>query len=257
VDERFTTSHLVVDPTSVLPAYVQLRDALRALVDTGELSTGDHLPPERRLADNLGISIIDVRHAMQALEQAGILSRGKGAAMFVPEPRIVRDVGLLASQTAELRRSGFKSRTTVLDFGFRRPDRGVLAALEVGDDPEAAVRLVRVRWIDNLPCTLETSWLPAPLGAALIGCDLADASLFEILTANGNFVPVRAKEHISATTLGLFDARELQHVRGAPAFLLERTTYNADALPLEHTRTILRGDRFSLAAVLHPPARSS
>jgi len=46
---------------------------LRMLITSGELSPGDKLPPERKLADRLGVGRAAVRDAIQKLEFYGIL----------------------------------------------------------------------------------------------------------------------------------------------------------------------------------------
>ena len=51
----------------------QIIDQLRYLITSGELSPGDKLPPERKLAERLGVSRNAVREAIRKLEFYGIL----------------------------------------------------------------------------------------------------------------------------------------------------------------------------------------
>ena len=46
---------------------------IRQLISSGELKPGDKLPPERKLADHLGVSRGQIREAIQKLEFYGIL----------------------------------------------------------------------------------------------------------------------------------------------------------------------------------------
>jgi len=48
---------------------------IRSLITSGQLSSGDRLPPERKLAEKLGVSRTNVRDAIKKLEFYGILKR--------------------------------------------------------------------------------------------------------------------------------------------------------------------------------------
>ena len=52
---------------------------LRSLIFTGELGPGDRLPPERELAERLGISRITLRLALKSLESTGFIVTTRGA----------------------------------------------------------------------------------------------------------------------------------------------------------------------------------
>jgi len=54
-----------------------------ALVKTGQLKAGDQLPPERRIAEEAGVSRAIVREALCALQLAGVVERKGGAGSFV------------------------------------------------------------------------------------------------------------------------------------------------------------------------------
>lgn len=56
-----------------------LEDALR----TGELSLGQALPPERDLAEQLGISRNSVREAVRLLEHMGFVISSQGSGNFI------------------------------------------------------------------------------------------------------------------------------------------------------------------------------
>jgi DNA-binding FadR family transcriptional regulator len=63
-------------------------DLLKEKIITGELSPGDRLPPERALAEALGVGRPSVREAYRALELVGVIDIRKGAegGAFIVEP---------------------------------------------------------------------------------------------------------------------------------------------------------------------------
>jgi DNA-binding transcriptional regulator YhcF (GntR family) len=67
-----------LDPDSDVPPYEQIRARLAALVDSGELRSGDRLPPVRRLAEDLSVAPGTVARAYRELEQSGVIeTRGR------------------------------------------------------------------------------------------------------------------------------------------------------------------------------------
>jgi GntR family transcriptional regulator, transcriptional repressor for pyruvate dehydrogenase complex len=68
---------------------------VRAAIDAGALGPGDRLPPERELAQQLGVSRVTVRDALRVLEANGLViirvgARG-GAFVTAPEPEHVSE----------------------------------------------------------------------------------------------------------------------------------------------------------------------
>jgi DNA-binding transcriptional regulator YhcF (GntR family) len=62
-----------LDAASPVPLYHQLAEAVRADVAAGVLAPGDLLPPLRKAADQWGVNLHTVRHAYQALADAGLV----------------------------------------------------------------------------------------------------------------------------------------------------------------------------------------
>ena len=65
--------------------YRQVADQLRTLIEEGEFAPGARLPPERELAEKLGISRPTVREALIALEVEGKIRIRVGSGVYVAE----------------------------------------------------------------------------------------------------------------------------------------------------------------------------
>ena len=76
-------------PVPVRNAFEVTIERLAQSIRLGVLVEGDRLPPERELADTLGVSRVTLREAIKALRAAGLVEsrRGRGGGTFVAAPR--------------------------------------------------------------------------------------------------------------------------------------------------------------------------
>lgn len=75
--------NIAIDRSSETPLYLQISRALRELILSGGLLEGLHLPPERRLAQDLGVNRSTVLAAYRELKSEGLLDArvGRGTAV--------------------------------------------------------------------------------------------------------------------------------------------------------------------------------
>jgi 2-aminoadipate transaminase len=74
-----------LQPESHVPLYIQLRDQLRALVNTGGLRPGDRIPASRELAVQLGVHRTTIANAYAELESEGLIRGHVGRGTFILE----------------------------------------------------------------------------------------------------------------------------------------------------------------------------
>jgi DNA-binding FadR family transcriptional regulator len=79
----------VFSPVPVRNAFEVTVERLAQSIRLGVLVEGDRLPPERELAETLGVSRVTLREAIKALRDAGLVEsrRGRGGGTFVAVPR--------------------------------------------------------------------------------------------------------------------------------------------------------------------------
>lgn len=89
--------------------YQQIADQIRDLIDGGGFEAGERLPPERDLAQQLGVSRPSLREALIALDIEGRVEVRSGAGVFVsavrpdPAPRRTASMGESPIQLMEAR----------------------------------------------------------------------------------------------------------------------------------------------------------
>lgn len=105
-----------VDHSSSRSLADQLEAQVRTAVASGELSSGDRLPPARELADSLDINMHTVLRAYAALRDDGIIQMRRGRGAWVTEsagPGLVRVTALVDQLLDEARRSGIPTADLV------------------------------------------------------------------------------------------------------------------------------------------------
>jgi GntR family transcriptional regulator len=81
-------SLLVIDRSSPVPYYAQVKELIRRRIELGEWPVGDQLPVDADLCRMFEVSRTVVRQALRDLSDEGIVSRRKGKGTFVAEPKI-------------------------------------------------------------------------------------------------------------------------------------------------------------------------
>lgn len=77
------------------PAYVRIMKALEQAIRAGELHPGERLPPQRAVAQRLGVDLTTVTRAYSAARDRGLLEGTVGRGTFVKAPGADEDVGLV------------------------------------------------------------------------------------------------------------------------------------------------------------------
>jgi GntR family transcriptional regulator len=74
-----------IDPSSHVPIYLQIADAVRAAVAAGVYRSGEVLPSLRAMAIKLHVNPNTVQRAYDALEREGLIYSQRGRGLFVAE----------------------------------------------------------------------------------------------------------------------------------------------------------------------------
>src|SRR5260370_7422423 len=83
-----SSRRMAIDRINPLPYYVQVKDALREHIESGEWPAGHQLPGEPELCVLFDVSRTVIRQALSDLEYEGLIVRKKGKGTFVAEPKI-------------------------------------------------------------------------------------------------------------------------------------------------------------------------
>lgn len=220
---------------------------VRARVDDllERLDEGAQLPSERELALRFAVSRETVRQALRELLVAGRIQR-RGKRTVVARPKLVQPLAL-GSYTEAARAEGRKASRDLVDWTHMAADIFLAGALSIAvGDPVA--QLERVLVVDDVPVGLETTRLPAYRYPGLVETFDTQASLYAEIRSRG-IIFDEAVDSIEATLPDAREAALLSVDARTPMFLLNRISYDPDRVPIEHRRSLYRGDRMTFTAL--------
>jgi len=233
-----------VDKASPNPAYVQIADAIKAMLREGALPIGTLLPPERVLGERFGISRMTLRQAYDVLERENLIESHRGRGTFVSPKRMQKQQQEMRSFTEEILARGLTPSSELIAFRTIRQESADRAFFELPAN-ELLYEIERVRSADGTPVALELVHVPQYLCPNLDRFNLGSQSLYQILEENYGLTLSYCSENISAT-LPTRKQRKLLQISGPTALLtLNRRTYTDKDTPAEIGTTTYRGDLYT------------
>lgn len=213
------------------------------------LAPGELLPPERALAERLGVARMTVRNAIDALAREGLVRTRPGVGTERLPPSVGLSVGL-RSFAETVREHGMTPTSRILHLAsdtVRPADAG--AHLGVADDVPVT-HLRRIRLGDGRALALEETWLSPALIPSLDETAAA-GSLYDLFDGLG----LAPSDGIELVTAALPDDDEVESLGISPAMPVLRLTRKAFAggAPLEFARVTFPADRYELSFPLTRP----
>ncbi len=201
-------------------SYIEVRNLIADLIETGELKAGTRLPAERTLHDLFGVARGTLRDALTLLEAEGTLHRLDRRGWFVSPPRIRYDPTTLEGFHTFVSAQGRKPSTHTLSK--RLVPVNAEAASVFGLDRNDPIFLVlRRRCIDGRPVLLEHIYVDPQRFPGLIDHDL-DGSLSALLRGTYGIQTSQAQVTMYPSILAGPVASELNVSQGTPSLYISR-----------------------------------
>lgn len=180
--------------TGKVPLAVQITELLIRDIRSGALPDGEKLPPERQMAQKLGISTGTLRKALSELESRGLLRRVQGSGNYISHDLDQQDVYALF-------------RLELIDAPARPSAR--LLTLERLEKPSGlpfigesgyAFRFRRIRMLDQREAALEEIWLDGRHAQQIDAANVGD-SLYRFYSNVLGCRITRVEDRVTARSL--------------------------------------------------------
>ncbi|MDO4169056.1 MAG: GntR family transcriptional regulator [Lachnospiraceae bacterium] len=88
---------IIISGQSELPIYAQIREQIKEQILNGQIREGTILPSIRKLAKEIGVSVITTTRAYRDLEEEGFIAsmQGKGSIVLSKDNEIMREKYLM------------------------------------------------------------------------------------------------------------------------------------------------------------------
>ncbi|MDP5085661.1 MAG: GntR family transcriptional regulator [Yoonia sp.] len=216
--------------TSTLPKFIQLSEMLIREIAAGHLVDGSRLPPERDMADDLGVAVGTLRKALADVEAKGLLDRVQGSGNYVRHRPAVDSV--YAFFRLELLKGGGLPTAKVLSVE-RLPKPDTFAKL--GGAPQGH-RIRRLRSLDGILIALEEIWLDGGQRDVIAVSDLSD-SLYHFYRHELGLVIASVEDRIGVAVMPDWTPAAFHLNAGDTVGYIERVSWTAAKHPAEFSRT--------------------
>ncbi len=239
----------MIDRTSSMPLYAQVKQLLHEQILNGELSPGTVLPAEHELSRSLHVSRITVKRALDDLARAGVLRRLQGKGTIVESTRVTGDLDATGGFSGLVRRYGLTPTARVLSIETRPGDQPVREAFGIAGDP--AVNFMYFRRLlgtDDRPMAVVTSIVPEDLGSRMVALGVENASFFKLFEVLTRRKVVRSKQILTPIVATPEIAQLLRVAPGSAHFHVRNTSYLEGGDPIEVSVGIYSGDAIQWTA---------
>jgi len=241
-------SSIRIDKDAPTRIYLQIAESIGSVLASGALPPGNILPPERKLCEQFDISRMIWRQAMSLLDREGLIDSRRGIGTVVRHDRLRKQQQELRSFSEEIRERGGRPESRLISLGLATPAAAVREFFGLGED-QKVYEIQRVRLNHGGPLAAELARIPERLCPGLERFDLTKISLYRVLEESYGLSLESCLEEISAEIPNSQCRKLLSAPAPTAVLVVNRRTYTRDGHPVEFTRSVFRGDRYS--ALVH------
>lgn len=232
-----------IDEQASAPLYQQIYDLLRERIIGGDLALNARLPAEQELTQQLGVSRITVKRALNELATAGFVRRQRGLGTVVTYNAAAPTVkGSFENLIDGLTRMGLETEVKLLDCSTVPASPAISEALELTRGAQVQ-RIVRLRELEGEPFSYLVTYIPDDVAEGYSEAELASESLIALLDKAGHR-PSGAVQTITAAAAEPAVAAMLNVAPGSPLLRIHRIMRDTEGRPIQDITAHYRADRF-------------
>jgi GntR family transcriptional regulator len=216
------------------PLYQQLKEKI--LKQFKDLSPLTPIPSERELCEIFGVSRPTVRRALEELEQEGELVRLPGKGTFVADKKYTdHEMQSFIGFHEDASKQNKKPKSMVLQQIVTPAPPDVSKMLDIPANTEVFL-LERLRFVDDEPICLVSSYIPLNICPELIRTDFSDLSLYTFLNSHDITIH-KAKRSIEVKKATMRESAYLNIDKDSPVVLFQSLGFTEDGSSFEFVKS--------------------
>lgn len=231
------------DKQNLVPLYRQVYNYYRLLIEDGTYKLHDQIPSERQISEELSISRMTVRKAMEELVGDGFLTRVTGKGTFVRQTMIRFEPSTLFSFSTSLKLLGYEIKTKIISVEVEEPSIAVRQPLNISK-AEKVICIRRLRYVNSEPVSIDITYLPFNEYEKIITCDLTIEPLHLTMEKVSGCQLKFTSDFIEGVSADKFLSQTLNIPIGSSLLLITGVSFSSFYKPLRYVLAYYRSDRF-------------
>ncbi|MCV7196759.1 GntR family transcriptional regulator [Mycobacterium angelicum] len=220
----------------------RVADVLRQQIHAGAYPDG--LSAEHQLAAEFFVSRNTIREALTVLKNEGLIDRGPKVGTHVAQRKYEHGLDALLGLKETFKNQGEVRNEVRAAMPVAAPP-AVARRLQLAPG-EPAVFVERLRYLGDLPLSLDLTYLTPDIGTQVLCHPLESNDLFALIEEVTGQRLGSASLAVEAIPADAHSAATLQVPEGAALLMLERLTCLDDGTPVDLEYIRMRGDRITM-----------
>lgn len=229
-----------INKNSPVPVYYQLRNVIIEKIESGEYTEENLIPSEREISEELGISRMTVRQALNQLVSEGYLVREKGRGTFVAKARLHQKN--ISSFSDTVRAKGMTPHTKILNFEKIECEEALSKELDIPLGTKV-YNIKRLRSADNTPIAIEEIFIPEQFCQDIEKQDLTQ-SFYKLLEKYYGYSIHHTDSMIEAVVAKKAIREQLGIKQSVPILGITSIVYAENNVKLWFEKSIYRSDKY-------------
>jgi GntR family transcriptional regulator len=224
----------------------RVADVLRQQIHTAAYL--DELPSENELSAEFSVSRNTIREALGILKHEGLIDRGPKVGTHIAQRKYDHRIDSLLGLKEAFKHVGeVRNEVRAAMTVIAPPAVASRLQLEPG---EQAVFIERLRYLGDLPLSLDLTYLTPEVGTQILDHPLETNDLFALIEQVSGHRLGEASLALEAIPADAHSAATLQVPDGSALLMLERLTSLDDGRPVDLEYIRMRGDRITMSGHL-------
>jgi GntR family transcriptional regulator len=208
----------------------------------------DELPTENQLSAEFSVSRNTIREALSILKHEGLIDRGPKVGTHVAQRKYDHRIDSLLGLKEAFKHVGEVRNEVRAAMSVVAPP-AVASRLQL-EPGEQAVFIERLRYLGDLPLSLDLTYLTPDIGTQILDHPLETQDLFALIEQVSGHRLGSASLALEAIPADAHSAATLQVPDGSALLMLERVTSLDDGRPVDLEYIRMRGDRITMSGHL-------